>query len=596
MKTKIKLLLTALVFICCSCDSFLTRDPLDKIENTPEFYNRESNVRSSIFGLYDEYFVGYNKGWNRNDWFEGTNVAEWVDDLAQIEATHFTKQAPSTSSRWGFELVRRINIIIAGVENSELANEVKNHWVGVGRFLRAMEYSKLVRTFGDVPYFDKEVVSTDIKTLYKPRDPRSFVMDKVLEDLEFAAEHVRLSDGEKGLTINRDVVMAYASRILLFEGTWQKYREADPALATTYLEASKKFAENILSSGRYSISPNYKALTTSVDLAGNPEIIMYRSYVAGVVTHSQMSYQSEQTRGNAPSKDLIDSYLSKNGLPIFQSENTEFQGERDYQAEMADRDPRLYDNIDASSLRLNGIDPLYGISGYAGTRFINESLLGTPDGQSSTNTTDAPLMKLNEVMLNYIEAAAELADLGKYTLTQADFDKTINKIRARESVQMPALSLAGTELSVGGVVINDPNRDPSVSPILWEIRRERRIELVFEGIRFDDLRRWNKLAYADMQLNKKLNLGAWLDKEAFVREYNAAHPDTPITLADLDKINLDRDGNVGYIKPIEHKVQMRTYSEKDYLYPIPTQQITLYENKAKELNDSSIKLVQNPGW
>ncbi|MGL5261144.1 MAG: RagB/SusD family nutrient uptake outer membrane protein, partial [Bacteroides sp.] len=214
MKTKIKLLLTALVFICCSCDSFLTRDPLDKIENTPEFYNRESNVRSSIFGLYDEYFVGYNKGWNRNDWFEGTNVAEWVDDLAQIEATHFTKQAPSTSSRWGFELVRRINIIIAGVENSELANEVKNHWVGVGRFLRAMEYSKLVRTFGDVPYFDKEVVSTDIKTLYKPRDPRSFVMDKVLEDLEFAAEHVRLSDGEKGLTINRDVVMAYASRIL----------------------------------------------------------------------------------------------------------------------------------------------------------------------------------------------------------------------------------------------------------------------------------------------------------------------------------------------------------------------------------------------
>ena len=499
MKTKIFLLI-ALLFICYSCDDFLTRDPLDQIENSPDFYNRESNVRSAVFGLYDEYFVGYNTGWARNDWFDGTNVAEWVDDLAQSAATHFTKQAPSTSSLWTFELVKRINIIINGVENSTLPEKTKAHWIGVGRFLRAMEYSYLVRTFGDVPYYEKELSNTDIKELYKPRDSRSFVMDKVLEDLIYASENVRTNDGVQGLTINKDVVDAYASRILLFEASWQKYHENQKTLAQKYFEATKDFAEKILKSNRYQISPNYKALTTSVDLAGNQEIIMYRSYVAGVVTHSQMSFQSEQTRGMAPSKDLIDSYLSKNGLPINQPENQLFKGDKNFKDEMTDRDPRLYDNIDATSLRLNGIDPIYGISGYAGTRFVNEKLLGTPDGQSSTNTTDAPLMKLNEVMLNYLEAAAELSELGKYNLTQADFDKTINKIRARESVNMPKVTLVGNQLSASGVVINDPDRDQDINPILWEIRRERRIELVFEGIRFNDLRRWKKLEYADMTI------------------------------------------------------------------------------------------------
>ena len=90
--------------------------------------------------------------------------------------------------------------------------------------------------------------------------------------------------------------------------------------------------------------------------------------------------------------------------------------------------------------------------------------------------------------------------------------------------------------------------DYEVSPILWEVRRERRIELVYEGIRFDDIRRWGKLHYADMKINKKLNLGAWLDKEAYLKEYNQANG-TSYTIDDLKDILLDREGNSGYIKP-----------------------------------------------
>lgn len=587
-----------------SCADFLDRPPMDQIENSSEFYNSENNIRSTVYGWYDIYFKGYETGWTRSDFYDGTSVAEWCDDLAQETATFFTTVAPDESTDWSFENVRRINIMLEGVAASKLSDEAKRHWEGIGRFFRGMEYARLVRMFGDVPFYDKVVDSRDEAALYRPRDAREVVMDKVLEDLEYAAQNVRTSDGTAGVTVNRDVVNAFESRIMLFEGTWQKYREKNNDYAKKYLEAAKSAAFRIINGKNYQISADYKALTNSLDLAGNSEIILYRSYVEGLVTHAEMSWQSEQTLGNSPSKDLIDSYLTTNGLPIHQAGNTDFKGDKKLADEMANRDPRLACNIDVKELRLNGVSgAVYAIGGYWGNRFVNESLLNTPAGQSSTNTTDAPIMKLNEVMLNYLEAAAELNDMGAYTLEQNDLNITINAIRKRASVNMPEVTLSGTNFMVNGTVINDPDRDMGtlvegdyeVSPILWEVRRERRIELVYEGIRFDDIRRWGKLHYADMSLNKKVNLGAWLDKEAYVAEYNATH-ETPITLENLSAIPLDRTGNAGYIQPIQASSLLRQYAEKDYLYPIPTGQISLYQSKSDQLKDPSIKLEQNPGW
>lgn len=603
MKAKIfsAILLTAAV---SSCSDYLERPPMDEVINNPEFYNNENNVESTVNGWYDIYFTGYKVGWERSDFFEGTEVAEWCDDLAQQEATFFTTVAPSESSYWDFSTVRRINILIAGVEGSSLPEETKNHWLGVGRFFRGMEYSKLVRTFGDVPFYDKEVMSDDVAQLYKPRDSREYVMDKVLEDFTFAANNVRTSDGTDGLTVNRSVVDAYMSKVFLFEGTWQKYREKNNEYAEKYLKAAKDAAARVMdgTSGKtYSISDDYKALTTSLDLAGNPEILLYRSYVSGVKMHGEMSWQIEQVQASAPSKSLVESYLTTNGLPINQSGNADYKGDKTIKDELANRDPRLLANV-ADSLCLNGVVALYGIGGYLGNRFINESLIGTADGQSNTNVTDAPIMKYNEVLLNYIEAAAELADMGLYKLSQTDFDNTINAIRKRASVNMPALTFSGNQLSVNGVVINDPDRDlgnPNVpgdyevSPILWEIRRERRVELVYEGLRFDDLRRWGKLWYSDMVLNPKVNMGAYVDKAAYVAEYNAAHG-TKLKTEQL-AITLD-GGEKGYIIPIQAQSLKRTFAEKDYLYPIPTGEITLYEDKAAQLGDATIKLEQNPGW
>ncbi len=604
MKTKI-LAILALAGSIVSCSDYLERPPYDKVENSPEFYNSENNVRSTVNGWYDIYFTGYETGWTRSDFFDGTDRANWCDDLAQESATYFTTVAPSTSTNWSFANVRRINLLFEGVTASTLPEEVKNHWLGIARFFRGMEYARLVRMFGDVPYYDHVVLNTDVKDLYKPRDSREYVMDKVAEDFEFASKFVRQSDGTKGLTVNRDVVNAFISRVMLFEGTWQKYVEKNDEYAAKYLQIAKTAAETVMSSG-YTISDNYKALTNSISLAGNPEIILYREYEEGVITHAEMSWQSEQTLGNAPSKDLIDSYLTTNGLPIAQAGNDQYKGDKTFKDEMTNRDPRLSYNI-VDSLCLNGVTgAVYGISGYMGNRFVNTDLMNTPGGQSSTNITDAPIMKLNEVMLNYLEAAAELAQLGKYTLTQTDLDNTINAIRDRADVKMPHVTLKGDQFEVEGVVVDDPNRDKgyaevpgdyAVPSIIWEIRRERRIELVYEGIRFDDIRRWGKLHYADMVLNKKLNLGSWLDKEAYIEEFNKTAPaGKELTLEKLEAIYLDRAGNAGYIKPIPSDLNVRTYADKDYLYPIPTGQISLYKSKSEQTGDPSLKLEQNPGW
>ena len=577
------LLATAVSF--SSCDDFLTRDPQDTVTDVPSFWNNEENLRTSFLDYYTYFFPGYQSGWNRADNFAETNVADWTDDNAQEVATLFTKVAPTTDAdNWNFKKIRNMNLLLSRIQSSSLGEEAKNHWSGVARLFRAMEYAKLVQKFGDVPYYDAVVGSTDNEQLYRARDPRTTVMDKVNEDLAFACANIRVNDGTKGLTVNRAVAQGFASRIMLFEGTWQKYHANNTAKAAEYLKAAKDYAAALMQTNAYSIAPSYKSLTTSEDLAGNPEIIMYRSYVENVVMHSLMSFQNTEHEMSSPSRSFVDAFLTKNGLPIHQAGNTDYKG-KEYAKEIQNRDPRLADNIDEESgLRLNGVAAVYAASGYYANRYVNKDLINKPGGMSSTNTTDAPVMKLNEVMLNYIEAAAELAELGQYTLTQADFDKTINAIRDRQSTQMPHLTLAGNALKVNGVEINDPDRDATVKPIIWEIRRERRVELAYEGLRFNDLRRWGKLEYADMTKNKKLNMGAWINKADYPENAEAL---AKITLCDENGKIVT--GNEGYIMPITEVAKMRVMADKDYLYPIPVDQITMYENHG-------FKLTQNPGW
>lgn len=553
------------VFIClsitsCDQDEFLTRPPLDEMTDET-YWTSEENVRSFSWGFYSAYFTGYGVGYAWGNYFSGQSLN---DDFAPSSPTEFTQNVPTSGGGWTFSWVRKANLFIDRVQGVPMDQEAIDHWTGVGRFFRALEYNDLVKRFGDIQWYNR-VLEEDDENLYKERDSRIMVMDSVLADFRYAAEHVRLSDGTPGLTVNKDVVLAFMSRVFLWHGTFLKYHDIDQTKAQEYLEAAKWAANEVIESGRYTLADEYKSVFNSMDLAGNSEVILYRKYEEGVLTHSLHSYSNKEPQTGA-SKDAIESYLCEDGLPIDQSPL--YQGDLTIEDVMSNRDPRLASTF-VPELRISGIDPDYSTSGYAQHKFYNEDIAELTIGSSSLNPTDAPVIRYGEVLLNYVEASAELG-----TLTQADLDKTINVLRQRGDFDMPPLQVSGENAAAGGVTINDPKRDSDVSPILWEIRRERRVELMMEGFRLDDLKRWKKLEYVDTIENPDINRGAWVDTTAYSGS----------------DIVLDRAGTEGYIVPA-YEVQSQRRFPGDYVYlnPIPLDQIQLYK-------DNGITLEQNPGW
>ncbi|MBB6325768.1 hypothetical protein FHS59_001383 [Algoriphagus iocasae] len=567
---KLRIIALALsLFTISGCDDYLEKPPLDSLTDET-YWTSESNVRSFSWGFYTSYFSGYGSGYTWGKFFSSQTLN---DDFAPSSPTQFRRTVPTaaTNSYWTFSYVRKANIFLDRIQTVPMSDEAIQHWSGVARFFRAMEYHDLVKQFGDVPWYESELDQTNTEELFRPRDSREFVMDRVLEDFEFAINNVRIKDGNDGLTVNRAVVIAYMSRIFLFEGTWQKYHNGNSEKAKEYLEASKNAALTLINMGEYSLG-NYREVFNSLNLAGNPEVILYRHYEPGILTHALNSYNNMEPQTGV-SKDAIDAYLAEDGLPI--SISPLYKGDKGIENVMANRDPRMYATLVSNELRLNGIASNYSTTGFATHKFLNEVIKDEPEGSSNLNYTDSPVMRYGEVLMNYAEAAAELATVGGPVLSQADLDLSINVLRDRPGVMLPHLEVSGESVAVNGMSYDDPARDPEISSIIWEIRRERRIELMMEGFRTDDLKRWKKLEYSDTQANSDINKGAW------IRRIDYPELQSSVTLS---------EGEEGYIIPATAAVSQRLFEDpKVYLDPVPLDQITLYEQ-------NGVTLTQNPGW
>lgn len=561
MKRRFIYILFAAACLATSCKKeFLERLPLDTLVDE-SYWSSETNVRTFAWGFYPAYFDGYGVSYTFGKFFSGQSLN---DDFAPSTPTPFTKVVPASGGGWSFTWVRKANLFINRVQTVPMSAEAKKHWTGIGRFFRALEYNDLVKRFGDVPWYGREITDANDPELYKPRDPRILVIDSILADFKYAAENVRASDGTAGVTVNKNVVLGFMSRVFLYYGTLLKYHNINPQKATEYLQAAQWAANEVIISNKFSIGDSYRTVFNSLDLNGKKEVMLYRRYETGVVTHSLHSYVNKEPQ-TGPSKNAIESFLAKDGLPI--SISPLYKGDTTAANVMADRDARLLETI-APDIRVSGNIPNYSTSGYSVRKFYNDALKDLPDGNSNTNTTDAPVLRYGEVLLNYAEATAELG-----TLTQADLDKSINLLRARTGINMPKLQVIGSQPAVNGVAYDDPKRDPTVPSLIWEIRRERRTELMFEGFRLDDLKRWKKLEYTDTQLNKDINRGAWIRKSNF----------TGAT------VTIENSSAAGYIIPAPSATTQRTYDSKYYLEPLPLDQITLYSN-------NGATLTQNPGW
>ncbi|MDR2283952.1 MAG: RagB/SusD family nutrient uptake outer membrane protein, partial [Sphingobacterium sp.] len=297
--------------------------------------------------------------------------------------------------------------------------------------------------------------------------------------------------------------------------SWQKYHYNNPERAKKFFELAVEAAQIDISSGKYAIESDYKSQFTSKSLKGNKDMVMYRAYDATAsVTHAVASNCNlDESRNTGPTADLLKAYLCADGQTWENSGVADAQ-KFDIGNLIKNRDPRFEASI-YSKPTLKNRGSFYYITKYF-PRDIEqaraEGKVMPAEFTGSKNETDAPVLRYAEVLLNWIEAKAELAELGGAALSQTDIDNSINKIRERPIAaeakqrgvkQLPKLLL--------GTLPNDPSRDVSVSSLLWEIRRERRLELAFETGRLTDLRRWKKLEYMDNDLNKDLLSGGWVN-------------------------------------------------------------------------------------
>ena len=580
MKKYLYILLAFVPMMWTACN-LLDQPPYDDFTDE-EFWQSEQQARSYMYGFYTSVFSGY-----------GT-ASQYVstmgpdDDLASDKKQQNLTPivVPVSDGNWSFSNIRKANYVIANVKRLPLSDKDIAHWEGVARFFRACYYSNLVFTYGDVPWFDRvPSVSNDPAEqayLFKDRDPRTSVDSLIMEDFTFAMNNVRENDGQ--LQVNRYVVAAMASRMMLREGTYLKYHQIDADRAADCLQFAFDAANMVINSGKYSIAPSYKALFTSDDLAGNPEMIMYRHYVDGVISHAALSNAFNESQGGL-SKSLAEAFLRADGLPVYVAD--ELWTPRNEAEFFANRDPRLTQVI-RPKYYLKGEDctPFaYTYTGYSWCKHMDDSRADKPEPTwtGTKNVTDAPCIRYAEVLLNYVEAAYELSLLGKYTFTQDDLDRSINVIRDRADVQLPHLQLMGNMPAVNGVPYDDPLRlqiemvaDGGITPsMLWEIRRERRVELSLEGFRAKDLKRWRKLDYLWNDCNPDIRYGAYI--------VLADHPDK-----DAEIVLEDPNATEGYI--LRNTEGKRDRPEaKNYIAPIPSGQITLYESKG-------YKLTQNKEW
>lgn len=590
MKKNIFILIVVLLGLS-SCEDYLDRKNLDTFDET-NFWTSEGNMRLFANGAYTAYFFGYGSGFSYGSFF---TFGPWADEYSS--GTIWTQNPATSGNGWSFTYVRRANIMIDRVDDMPVSDEAKNHWRGVGRFFRAMEYSDLAQLFGDVPWYDKEILPFEVELSYKARDPLSYVATRIMEDFQYAAENVRVNDG--AFQINRDIVLAFMSRRLLYFGTYLKYHNIDLAVANTLLDKAKWAADQIITGGKYQIADDYRGIFSSDNLSGNKEMIMYRQYETAKATHSLVSYVNQEPQTGTSLK-MVETYLSNDGLPIKQSPVYNYaadNGLRYYPDQYKNRDPRMAATL-VDTIRIQGAHSGYSTTGILCLKFLPYTANAIDlIYNSSTNVTDAPIIRYGEVLLNYAEAAAELG-----VFTQADADKTINKLRNRSIKKnnignplpkLPPMTASGTTVLANGVEIIDPDRDPSVSSLIWEIRRERCVELMFEGFRKSDLKRWNKFEYlktTETSGPTTQGKGAYVDLNKFptatrtkilaaVKFYtpNPADPNKKF-IYNLYDANLRRDWLPG-----------NSYYERQYLNSVPLDQIKLY-------SDLGYVLTQNPGW
>lgn len=483
-----------------------------------------------------------------------------------------SRVAPATSNEWTnyYKAIRAANNILeksAGVTGDAA---VIRRYAGEARFFRALSYFELVKRFGDVPFINRTLTATD-SLLYASRTARQTVVDSIYADLDYAAANCPQPDvlvaAEYG-RITRAAALSYKSRVALFEGTWDKARGI--STYTRNLQAAVDASNTVITEGKHKLYTSQGADSYFYEFQydgganGNPvqavtgpqanytyttnkENILVRLYGQNqsnnIASHSYGRSYLDQAHVS-PTKAMMDMYLFKDGLPEGVSPWDSSAMQTSTLTEFRNRDPRIAASVYNSTL----ITPTVGglIQYIPGSSYRIRKYWIVSDWTANISFVNFNILRYAEVLLNYAEAKFELNG----SITDDDLNLTINALRNRAT---------GNDASKLALLTNALVSSNGLD-MEKEIRRERTVELAFEGHLYWDMLRWK-------------NGETRIPNAALGRKYFAAENPGGTTP------NLSN----GFVL-LEAASSRKFDPNKNYLWPLPTREIALNPKLGQNLN------------
>lgn len=552
------------ILLHTSCnDAFLERSPQDLNDNT--YWTSTGDLRTYANAFYDILPGGVT---NYGDTNADDQVPSSIDQFLWGQYVVPTEDGLWSKSNWAN--IRNINYFMTHYGTVTGTEEEINVYVAEMRFFRALEYFNKIKTFGDVPWLDKDL-NIDSEELYGSKMPRNQVAAKIIDDLDFAITWLPEKGDEEANRLNRDIARHIKARVCLHEGTYYKYHSELGYAYEDLLKQAEKETDKLITDGHYSIyktgdtKHDYYNMFIMEDKENLSEALLYIDYSYPTRTHN-MGHGAVEA-GAGFSKDFVDCFLYTDGLP--KALTTLPKNDETLVQELANRDPRAAQLIrndeffaGNASYTAVGSDDAY-VTQYCPTGYQSIKGYNPATAHEGYNKEDADgiAYRYAETLLINAEAKAELG-----TITQTDLNNTINELRNR--VGMPPLKLT--------VEFTDPNWPDygyTLSPLLQEIRRERRIELAGEGFRFDDICRWKAGKIVN---NVMTYVGKKISATSSMAE-NGLRADAGYVIVYPNYTQKD----LLYVPG-----KSRTWNDKMYLYPIPS----------GELQRNPNLLPQNPGW
>lgn len=586
MKFKNYIALALLAGMAAACD-YTDLSPLDSFTDQ-SYWKSSKDLKLYANGLYGLLSSPSATLDNTSDNFVTSNYSSYLFD----EMTVPTEASGNNGWDWGN--IRSCNYFLSRYQTAQGSESEINKYVAEVRFFRGLLYFSKVKMFGDVPFYDKDLQTDDTEQLFKARDPQDVVIAKVIDDFKYAIKWLPEKALAESGRLNKEAARTQLARVCLHFGTYKKYHNqtgTGALSANALLKEAVAQTDTLMNSGKFEIVKGsdagcdqmpfsgyplyYSNQFTQEDLSANKECILARFYEPSVLTH-ELGRQV-QNGGMGLSKDFVESFLMKDGTPIYNT-GSGYAGDDNLEKEITNRDPRLYQIVDNNhkpyyvrngerilNEPANRVGASKSVTGYDCVKFHHAN---TVQQEARNSTFDWFVYRYAEVLLINAEANAELG-----TCTQDVLDKTINKLRDR--VGMP-------HLTTSPVADAKPiNYGYSLSNLIYEIRRERRIELVAEGFRLDDLKRWNAMKLME---NPKTMLGIKI---------------TPLSVSEFPAGTFDGQNGrptVSYngatylyqykaAKQLDDAGRKWKANDRRFLYPLPKQELVL--NKA---------LTQNPNW